>query len=129
MRHRPIYTPWPGPTRWKHINGGGLIGRANEIMAFVRKVWTTTTWCNQFAYNRWLILHPEEFEGRLDYHCSLWCNLFTPGGQPSASSALEVRDGRLYNKETGRFPCLIHGNGGTADQAEWLWDAMKRTWQ
>lgn len=113
------------PTRYFCINGGGMIGIASEIVAFYERVWgTSPDYCNQFCMNRYLILHPKDFDGSLDYYCKIFQALHCPGGQ-AVIGTLSIENGRVKNNETGQYPCLIHGNGGFTHQLEHLWNQLK----
>ena len=108
------------PTRYRYINGGGLIGFAEAIEEFYVRVWDKDEYCNQFCMNRELIRHPEWFKGRLDYCCEIFQALFDPQA-PELFSTLRVWNGRVHNKETETCPCLVHGNGGFTHHLEALW--------
>ena len=113
------------PTRYRYVCGGGLIGEAQAIAEFYCRVWDKNEYNNQFCINRELILHPEQFAGRLDYYCNIFQTLFDPGLQPSLISTLTVQSGRVCNKETGTQPCLVHGNGGFTKPLADLWKQVK----
>ena len=114
----------PAPTRYRGICGGGMVGRADAIIELYHKLWLEGYPHNQYAFNRGLIEHPEEFAGKLDHHCRIMQTLNSPL-KPLPIETLSIRNGRVYNAETNQFPCLVHGNGGSIMSAISLWDRMK----
>jgi hypothetical protein len=117
------------PTRWRYINGGQIIGRAGVLLDLFNEpdFWPKPLcWCNQSAYNRWWINHPDSKDFALDFYCRLFCNLYDNHKmERPVLDAIEVHcttEGkRLYNNETKTHPCSFHGNGGWAPAAAKLW--------
>ena len=117
----------PAPTRWRYINGGGMIGYALALEEMYFKAWSPDgndprlrpEWSNQQALNLWVIRHPEDFAGCLDHQCSIFQTL-----AHGAHRSIEIRDGRIYNAETGQYPCVVHGQGGHAETALRLWEQL-----
>jgi len=116
----------PSPTSWRFINGGQIIGRAGALYnLFTRPdFWRRgECWCNQEAYNRWWILHPDATDFALDFHCQIFCAIW--GGGQNAIRVRHHKDvRRLYNTETDSYPCSIHGNGAHAIEASNFWRLM-----
>ncbi|MCK9570794.1 hypothetical protein M0R72_17725 [Candidatus Pacearchaeota archaeon] len=126
----PRFGPLPeAPTRWRYINGGQIIGRAGALLNLFNTpdFWPRELcWCNQEAYNRWWILHPDSKDFALDFHCKLFCNLYDNHKMDRpVLDAIEVRElygvKHLYNNETETYPCSFHGNGGWGPTAAKLW--------
>jgi hypothetical protein len=121
------------PTRWRYINGGQMAGYAGALADFWENpnVWTRECCCNQEAYNRWWILHPDCPGFALDFHCKLFCAIYDNGhcGPAVLDSLVPMVDAsgqkRIFNKETGEWPCSIHGNGGRALEAMRLWRSIQ----
>ena len=115
------------PTRWRYTNGGGLLGHAVVIRQFYQDVWIDTDppepceRSNQHATNLHVIRCPEDFDGKLDHYCEVFQTLAYEGWK-----SLEVRDGRVYNRETDSYPCIVHGQGGHAEIAMRFWRAMQQ---
>jgi hypothetical protein len=129
LRRLPAHPP--APTRYRYICGGGIMGIGSVLEEYYTRVWTSNEFCNQFCMNRDFILHPEAYEGCLDYHCKIFQTLHDPR-RPQIMNSLIVSkgnqfdtaaglDGRIYNTETNELPCLVHGNGGFTGDLETLW--------
>ena len=124
----------PGPTRWRYINGGQIMGYAGALLDLFEHPdfwdWNVIKY-NQEAYNRWWMLHPDCPDFALDFYCQVFCCIYDSGLKPSIAETLEVRLDpaakyrRIYNRETGSYPATIHGNGQFSVQAARMWEQLR----
>ena len=109
----------PSPTRWRYANGGVVIGTVEALLSLFTAddFWPAGMGTNQEAFHDWVLRHPGHIG--LDRQAKLFQTLYgVPGG------VVAVRDGRIVNRETGSFPCIVHGNGGNGWRAAELWRQM-----
>jgi hypothetical protein len=57
--------------------------------------------------------------GTMDYALDCDSVLFQSMGGPTTNHYAEVREGRIYNRETGTWPIAIHYNGSGNDRSEY----------
>lgn len=105
----PHLPPFPSPTPWRYLNGGGWFGRAGYIDD------TLTRWgaervdwnlCDQTFYAEKLVEEPDAL--RLDFECELFQCLL------QSDADFEYIPGvGILNRFTGTYPCVLHGNGLT----------------
>ena len=111
----------PSPTAYRFINGGGMIGYAGSLLdRYEHKAfwnWPRVT-INQQAYHEWLCRYPDS--AKLDHYCRIF---------QVRTDDLRTRGGRVYNKETGSRPLVVHGPGGGARKAAELWERLKQSTQ
>ena len=97
----------PSPTIYRYLNSGGFIGYAaplNQILA--RILADPQTEDDQSLLSRYFLDHPDEIA--LDYRAELFVNT----SNRQYDEDLECREGRLYNRQTGTWPCILHTPGG-----------------
>jgi hypothetical protein len=109
---------WPEPrlascypsaaSSFRYLNGGGSIGRMADVWRNMELLSGKDTrgedqhvWAKAMCMNL-----------RLDWMCEVFQTLYMTGAHD-----FEIRDEggilKLYNRETGTFPCIAHGNGGS----------------
>jgi hypothetical protein len=65
----------------------------------------------------------------LDHDCAIFMNAgSTIQGGGMWESVLEIKDGRVFNKVTNEWPCIIHFNGGSSDAVKGKWDNLEQYW-
>jgi len=93
----------PSPTPYRTINAGGYLAEREYLMGLFQRYPVPPDDHDDQRYWTDMFLHRPELLC-LDYHQ----DIFSTCG----SAHLEVRAGRVYNRVTGREPCVLHGNGG-----------------
>lgn len=105
----PIYRRYPNsPTRYRFINAGSFIGRAGRLVRLPTECGIAIdTPSDQTIFTRYFVSNPGAFE--LDYsHNLMTCN----GGRIGFEATDYVwQDGRLKNRISQSYPCLLHVPG------------------
>lgn len=94
------------PTSFKYLNSGGAIGYVSDVRAMIEMIGFQTTDDDQRAITRFFLDHPGRIA--LDTQCTFFLPLFAVG---DAELDLDLNEGRVVLRETGRRPCFLHGNG------------------
>jgi len=113
--------PWPpSPTRYFTINGGCVAAYSGAFLNLWTSpgFWPSPLFNAQVAYNHWYIEHPDQIG--IDTHCRLCMCLY---GEDTRPESIFER-GRIINKYTGEYPCLVHGNAYKREVYK-LWDILK----
>ena len=95
------------PTIYRYLNAGAFIGRCGPLKKILARVLADSrTDEDQSLLSRYFLDHPGEIS--LDYRAEL----FVTTSNRQYDDDLESRDGRLFNRQTGTWPCLLHTPGG-----------------
>jgi len=70
--------------------------------------------------------HPGEV--KLDHECAIFmnCGSYIPEGM--FPGVLDIKDGRVYNKLTKQWPCILHFNGGSSHALYGKWPDLEQYW-
>ncbi len=68
-------------------------------------------------------------ELKFDHECAIFMNAGSPMTEGMWENVLEIEDGRLHNKFTDSWPCLIHFNGGSSDALKGKWESLETFWK
>ena len=119
-------------TPYRYLNCGGFIGRVRAIREFLSLEATGQddrhAWSNQYVWTLRYLRHTHLI--KLDVRCEIFCTFYTVITlYPSPDDAkrdrktysriysewfyrnFSIREGRIYNKMTGTWPCNAHFNG------------------
>ena len=119
-------------TIYRYLNCGGFIGKAGAIKAFLYTEISAPgegfPWSNQYIWTQKYLQDTGKL--KLDSQCDLFCTFFTAiAGYPTPEDAMNhpeaytrlysewfyhhfvIREGRIFNKLTGTWPCNVHFNG------------------
>ena len=64
-----------------------------------------------------------------DHDCQIFMNAGSRIEEGMWEHVLEIKDGRLYNKLTDQWPCLVHFNGGSSDALKGKWGDLEPYWK
>jgi hypothetical protein len=96
----------PSPTIYRYLNSGGFIGFAAPLAKVLARILADPqTDDDQSLLSRYFLDHPDEIA--LDYRSELFVNT----SNRQYDEDLECREGRLYNRQTGTWPCILHTPG------------------
>lgn len=121
--------PWDKSKAFPYFQVGGKLCEAKALYEAIRWMFERARsgdwgeiigdnppwWCNFMA----------ECPGELiiDHECQIFQNCTT------CMEHLVIVDGRVFNKLTQSWPCILHFNGGYTDQVTGKWYAMEETWR
>jgi len=75
----------------------------------------------------YLRTHPGQVH--FDHECAIFMNAGSHIEEGMWENVLQIKDGRLYNKLTDQWPCLIHFNGGYSDALHGKWEMLEPYWK
>jgi len=115
------------PPRLQFLNSGFIMGPikavVNVLLCMLREGETGSGVVDdQHALARCMLAHPEDVT--LDYTGDVVLSL----AGLNMTKVIEMRDGLLYNKVTGKVPCFVHGNGAGRPQLYNLSRALRKRW-
>jgi hypothetical protein len=94
------------PTIYRYLNSGMFIGYAAALVKIIDRILGHPATDNdQSLFSRYFVEHPDEIT--LDYRSELFINT----SNRQYDDDLDVREGRLYNRQTGTWPCILHTPG------------------
>ncbi len=103
------YPPLQSSSPWKHLNGGGFIGRVGVIRSLYREKpdLGSYSWSSQAGWTYRYLRHPELIA--LDRECRIFQTL----AHVIIREDMSYEDGRWKNKVTGTYPIHVHINGSS----------------
>lgn len=94
----------------KYINGGGFFGKKEHVLKCFDSKLPGHMDNDQTGHaNNYLT---GKLPMTLDSECKIFQCLWG-----TTENDFDIRDGLLYNIETGSYPCILHGNGSNTDHA------------
>ena len=103
---------WPDPgmeskhpipeTKYRFLNSGGFIGRVGALKELFAEELKPDDDDQLYVQRRWLE-DTTKWDMNLDYECYIF---------QTNEANMTIKDGLLYNEETGCYPAIYHGNGG-----------------
>jgi hypothetical protein len=98
-----------GPTSFCYINAGSYIGYVYNIKQILNELPTVkNNKSDQLLFTLNYFTHPEHYT--LDYYC----DLFLPLCKVEEEELIVDREkGGVQCRETGTWPCVVHGNGSS----------------
>jgi hypothetical protein len=75
----------------------------------------------------YLRAHPGQ--PKFDHQCAIFMNAGSECEEGMWGSVLEIVNGRLHNRMTDEWPCLVHFNGGYSHQQYGKWESLEQHWK
>jgi hypothetical protein len=79
----------------------------------------------------WWLNFMKERPGELviDHACQIFQNCGDHMEEGMWENVLEIKDGRVHNRITDSYPCLLHFNGGSSDALKGKWTELEPFWR
>jgi len=111
---------WSGvPTRWKYPNSGSYYFPIELFMQVVAENPINPSDDDQLWLQRVILSH--KYDIQLDHECDIFQSIAF-----LADDEYEIDISELRNKITGKWPIIIHNNGGNAkNPMEWIYNLIR----
>lgn len=97
---------------WRYMNPGMYIGEIPKIM----QIMSMCSGFYQLQTNDQGHWYQAYAKHRFPLQVDSKCRIFQTMSDTHFGEDVDLRDGRLYNKVTGQYPCIVHFNGGKDEQ-------------
>jgi hypothetical protein len=127
--------PWDMSKRFRYIGTPGMLCSAPalaEALQWMLDRRATGEWGEMHDDDpAWWCNFIRERPGELvlEHECAIFMNAGSYMAEGMWETVLEMREGRVYNKLTQQWPCVLHFNGGYSDALKGKWDRLEYYWR
>lgn len=129
--------PWDLKKRFPYIGTPGILAETkalSDALKWMQKRRDSGDWGEMHDDDPpWWCNFIRERPGELilEHDCSIFmnCGSYIDCGMWGPTGALEIKNGRVWNRLTQQWPCILHFNGGSSHWLHGKWEWLEPYWR